>query len=603
MKKILFTELPLSEAVQQSVADMGFTEASAIQAQAIPFLLDGRDVIGQAQTGTGKTAAFGIPAIEKIDTNLKATQALILCPTRELAVQVAEEIKKLTKYSKGIFSTVVYGGVPITTQISALRRGVHIVIGTPGRVIDHIERGTLVLDELKMMVLDEADEMLNMGFREDIEHILEQTPAEKQTILFSATMAKPILDIARRFMNKPEMVKVATEKLTVSNISQFYFEVKQNNKLPLMTRLIDKHNLQLMLVFCNTKRSVDELTGELQELGHNAEALHGDLNQNQRNNVMRKFKTGNTNILVATDVAARGIDVDDVDAVFNFDIPLDEEAYVHRIGRTGRAGKSGMAFSFAGGGRDMYHLKDIQRYTKAEITKGLVPTLEDITNSRQAKTMDKIKQTIEAGGLEIYDKMIDKLSATDMDAMKIIAALLKMSAGDTNTKFNDVDFSSTTSFKERTSSNSFKDRNDRSSDRGFNSDRNSDRNDRGSFGNNRNDRDKKTYDRSSNNSDRKTDRTSNGGEKRTRTRNTDMTRLFFNIGRLQRVSPGDILGAITGEVGIKGSDIGNIDIFDKYSFVEVNPKDAQKVVEVMSTNSIKGKSVNVEFADKGERNN
>ncbi len=603
MKKILFTELPLSEAVQQSVADMGFTEASAIQSQAIPFLLDGRDVIGQAQTGTGKTAAFGIPAIEKIDINLKATQALILCPTRELAVQVAEEIKKLTKYSKGIFSTVVYGGVPITTQISALRRGVHIVIGTPGRVIDHIERGTLVLDELKMMVLDEADEMLNMGFREDIEHILEQTPAEKQTILFSATMAKPILDIARRFMNKPEMVKVATEKLTVSNIAQFYFEVKQNNKLPLMTRLIDKHNLQLMLVFCNTKRSVDELTGELQELGHNAEALHGDLNQNQRNNVMRKFKTGNTNILVATDVAARGIDVDDVDAVFNFDIPLDEEAYVHRIGRTGRAGKSGMAFSFAGGGRDMYHLKDIQRYTKADITKGTVPTLEDITNSRQAKTMDKIKQTIEAGGLEIYDKMIDKLSATDMDAMKIIAALLKMSAGDTNTKFNDVDFSSTTSFKERTSSNSFKDRNDRNSDRGFNSDRNSDRNDRGSFGNNRNDRDKKTYDRSSNNSDRKTDRTSNGGEKRTRTRNTDMTRLFFNIGRLQRVSPGDILGAITGEVGIKGSDIGNIDIFDKYSFVEVNPKDAQKVVEVMSTNSIKGKSVNVEFADKGERNN
>ncbi len=356
---------------------MGFVDASPIQSEAIPHILEGRDVIGQAQTGTGKTAAFGIPALELVDVADKSTQILVLCPTRELAVQVSDEFKRLAKYKKGIHVTPIYGGDPIEKQISALKRGVHIVIGTPGRVMDHMERRTLNLQNVKMIVLDEADEMLDMGFREDIEEILQEMPEERQTIFFSATMSKPILNMTKKYQNDPVLVKVVKSELTASSIEQLYYVVKEKGKVEVMTRLIDMYNLQLMLVFCNTKKRVDELVEELQVRGYQAEGIHGDMRQQQRNNVMAKFRAGVITILVATDVAARGIDVENVDAVFNFELPLDEEYYVHRIGRTGRAGKAGKAFSFVVG-RELNRLREVERYTKVKIERGVIPSYEDI---------------------------------------------------------------------------------------------------------------------------------------------------------------------------------------------------------------------------------
>lgn len=367
-----FQELGISVEILKGLGAMGFEKPSPIQAQGIPPVLEGRDVIGQAQTGTGKTAAFGIPVLERIDTSINAIQALILCPTRELAVQVSEELKKISQFLSQVKIEAIYGGDSIERQIRSLRRGVHIVVGTPGRVMDHMERRTLELDHVRMMVLDEADEMLDMGFREDIENILTEMPEDRQTILFSATMSKPILAITRKFLVDPVLIKVVKNELTNQNIEQVYFEVKPQAKVEVMTRLIDMHDIKSLLVFCNTKRKVDEIVEELQLRGYAAEGLHGDLRQQQRNNVMSKFKAGVTTILVATDVAARGIDVSGLDAVINYDIPLDEEYYVHRIGRTGRAGMSGKAFSLVA--RDeKYRLRGIETYAKAKIEKGVIP--------------------------------------------------------------------------------------------------------------------------------------------------------------------------------------------------------------------------------------
>ena len=355
-----FEDLPISDEIKRSIAEIGFEEPSPIQAQSIPVILSGKDVIGQAQTGTGKTAAFSIPILEKVDPNNKHLQAIVLCPTRELAIQVSKEIRKLGKFKSGIKTLPVYGGQPIDRQIKALKSGVQVVIGTPGRVIDHINRKTLKLDDVKMVVLDEADEMLDMGFREDIELILNQTPIERQTTFFSATMPKEILELTKLYQHEPEIIKVVRKELTVPNIKQFYIETRRANKLEVLCRLIDVYNPKLSVVFCNTKRGSDELVSELQARGYFADALHGDLKQTQRDIVMDKFRQGTIDILVATDVAARGIDVDDVDMVFNYDLPQDEEYYVHRIGRTGRAGREGVSFSFVYG-KEMRKMRDIER--------------------------------------------------------------------------------------------------------------------------------------------------------------------------------------------------------------------------------------------------
>ena len=429
MKQLKFNELSLSAEMQQAITDMGFTDASPIQSEAIPHLLAGHDVIGQAQTGTGKTAAFGIPLLEKIDGKARHTTALVMCPTRELAQQVAQELKKLAKHKRGVVILPVYGGEQIQKQINALKRNTHVIVGTPGRIIDHLERRTISFEHVNCVVLDEADEMLNMGFREDIETILSKIPGEKQTVLFSATMPKPILEITKRFQKSPKHVKVTKDELTVAAIEQVYFELSSSQRTEVMARLIDLHNLKLMLVFCNTKRKVDEVVQQMIEMGYKADAIHGDLNQSQRNNVLSKFKHGRINIMVATDVAARGIDVDNVDAVFNYDLPLDPEYYVHRIGRTGRAGKSGKSFTFVTGRNESGRLREIERYAKVRIERHNAPSRKELLELSKLKLAGKIKEITATPDQAQYDKMIHDFMDEGITLHQLAAGLLKMHLG------------------------------------------------------------------------------------------------------------------------------------------------------------------------------
>ena len=423
MEAVRFDELQLDERIVRAVTDMGFEAASPIQAQAIPVQLEGLDIIGQAQTGTGKTAAFGIPLLQKIDPDSKKLQAIALCPTRELAIQVAEEIRRLAKYMHGIKVLPIYGGQDIVRQIRGLKDGTQIVIGTPGRVMDHMRRKTIRCDHVHTVIMDEADEMLNMGFLEDMETILSQLPEERQTVMFSATMPPAIQEIARKFQNDPVNVKVVKKELTVPKVTQYYYEVKPKTKVEVMCRLLDMYAPKLSVAFCNTKKQVDELVQELQGRGYFAEGLHGDLKQEQRDRVMNSFRNGATEILVATDVAARGIDVDDVEAVFNYDIPQDDEYYVHRIGRTGRAGRDGIAFSFVVG-REVYKLRDIQRYCKTRIIPQAIPSLDDITEIKAEKIMDQVKETINNVDLTKMIQVIEqKLVEEDYTAMDVAPAL------------------------------------------------------------------------------------------------------------------------------------------------------------------------------------
>ncbi len=430
METVKFDELQLDERILRAVTDMGFEEMSPIQAQAIPVQMEGRDVIGQAQTGTGKTAAFGIPLLQKIDRDSKKLQAIALCPTRELAIQVAEEIRRLAKYMHGIKVLPIYGGQDIVRQIRGLKDGVQIIIGTPGRVMDHMRRKTIRCDHVHTVILDEADEMLNMGFLEDMETILGQLPEDRQTVMFSATMPMAIQEIARKFQKSPVNVKVVKKELTVPKVTQYYYEVKPKTKVEVMCRLLDMYAPKLSVAFCNTKKQVDELVQELQGRGYFAEGLHGDLKQEQRDRVMNSFRNGTTEILVATDVAARGIDVDDVGAVFNYDIPQDDEYYVHRIGRTGRAGKEGIAFSFVVG-KEVYKLRDIQRYCKTKIIPQAIPSLDD--SIKADKIMEQVKDLLAGTDLTRMVHIVEqKLVEEDYTSLDVAAALLKLAMGEEN---------------------------------------------------------------------------------------------------------------------------------------------------------------------------
>ena len=535
MENLSFKDLNLSNDVQRAIADMGFEEATPIQSQSIPQILNGFDIIGQAQTGTGKTCAFGIPAIEMIQPEIESIQVLVLCPTRELAIQSSEELRNVLKYKDGIRVLPIYGGQPIDRQILALKKRPQIIIGTPGRVMDHMRRRTLKLEHLKMIVLDEADEMLNMGFREDIDTILEKVPEERQTILFSATMPKEILDITKKYQKDPVHIKVAHKELTVPSIEQYYLEVKDSSKLEVLSRLIDTNDIKLSLVFCNTKKRVDELTSSLQSRGFSAEALHGDMRQEHRDKVMSQFRKGNFDILIATDVAARGIDVDDVEAVFNYDIPSDEEYYVHRIGRTGRAGRTGKAFTFISG-REIYKLRDIQRYTKSTVTLMKPPSINDVEEKKMSNVLKTLRENLSQEGLSKYvghvEKFINTLNSEtgnqEQDfttSLDVAAALLKMYAeqngapsGAANEIDEEADFE-----------------------------------------------------------------TSN-----------DMVRLFINIGSENKIQPKHIIESLVECSGLPGKMVGSIDIFDRYSFVEVPKEFAAEVLRSMKNYTIKGKRINVE---------
>ncbi|WP_242785339.1 DEAD/DEAH box helicase [Bacillus cereus] len=418
-----FRELGLSDSLLQSVESMGFEEATPIQAETIPHALQGKDIIGQAQTGTGKTAAFGLPLLDKVDTHKESVQGIVIAPTRELAIQVGEELYKIGKH-KRVRILPIYGGQDINRQIRALKKHPHIIVGTPGRILDHINRKTLRLQNVETVVLDEADEMLNMGFIEDIEAILTDVPETHQTLLFSATMPDPIRRIAERFMTEPQHIKVKAKEVTMPNIQQFYLEVQEKKKFDVLTRLLDIQSPELAIVFGRTKRRVDELSEALNLRGYAAEGIHGDLTQAKRMSVLRKFKEGSIEVLVATDVAARGLDISGVTHVYNFDIPQDPESYVHRIGRTGRAGKKGIAMLFVTP-RESGQLKNIERTTKRKMDRMDAPTLDEALEGQQRLIAEKLQSTIGNENLAYYKRIAEEM-LEENDSVTVVAAALKM---------------------------------------------------------------------------------------------------------------------------------------------------------------------------------
>jgi ATP-dependent RNA helicase DeaD len=427
MNTVQFADLGIGMPINKAIQEMGFEAPTKIQAAAIPIILAGKDVAGQAQTGTGKTAAFAIPVLEKIDQNNREVQAIVMCPTRELAIQVAGEFNNLSKFMGDVKVTPVYGGQPISRQIRQLKSGTQIVVGTPGRVIDHLKRKTLNLNQLKMVVLDEADEMLNMGFREDIETILGFTSgdSERQTIMFSATMSTGIKKIMKRWFQNPEMIKVEGMAPSADGIEQYIVEARDSMRTEGICRLLDLNDYRLALIFCNTKRKCDSLVLELQSRGYSSDALHGDMSQNIRDKVMNNFRQGKIDVLIATDVAARGLDVDDIDVVFNYDIPQDPEYYVHRIGRTGRAGRKGVAYTFSSG-RKSKNIRYIEKILNVKIDTIPLPSVKDVEASQRDAFLNEIEKNLEAGGLRPYIEQIESLSGDRFTPIEVAAVLLKM---------------------------------------------------------------------------------------------------------------------------------------------------------------------------------
>jgi ATP-dependent RNA helicase DeaD len=518
MKDMLFTELDLSNAVLRALNDMGFEAPTPIQQQCIPSIIEGRDMVGQAQTGTGKTAAFGIPLIEKTKISDRNIQTIILCPTRELTIQVTGELMKLSNHVNDLHIVPVYGGQPISHQLKALKRGAHVVVGTPGRTIDHLNRGTLKLNNLKMLVLDEADEMLNMGFREDIETILSYTSGARQTVMFSATVSKSIRDIMKRYMNNPKTVTIDHKVVTAPGIKQCVVEVRDSMRTEAICRFMDINNYRLGLVFCNTKKKTESLARELQMRGYASDVLNGDVPQKSRDKVMNKFRRGDIDILVATDVAARGLDVDDVDVVFNYDIPQDSEYYVHRIGRTGRAGREGTAITFTAG-RKNRRIRDIERQIKKRLKILPLPSVKDVRESRMEGQLRNVIEVLEQGGLKPYIDQIESIIEGRFTSVEVAAAFMKLQleADEVKQKSDEKKI--------------------------------------------------EIIDRNS------------------------MTRLQFNVGRKNKIGPGDIVGAIAGESGINGDVIGHIDIQKKRTFVDIPSKMANKVVRAMNRNQIRGNRI------------
>ncbi len=420
-----FSELNLNDSILKGLEQMGFENPTPVQVQCIPPLLEGKDVVGQAQTGTGKTAAFGVPVVQHTDTSISEVQTIIMCPTRELAIQVTGELIKIGKHLNGLNVVPIYGGQPISRQIKALKRGAHIVVGTPGRTIDHLRRGTMKLNKLKRVVFDEADEMLNMGFRDDMEQILSYSDQPVQTIMFSATMSKGIRKIMNRYMNNPETITIERKKVTAPNIEQYVVEVRDSVRTEAICRFMDINGFKLALVFCNTKRKTEQVTSELQSRGYSSDFINGDLNQNQRDRVMAKFRSGAIDILVGTDVAARGLDIEDIEVVFNYDIPQDPEYYVHRIGRTGRAGRSGMAITFATR-RKSKQLRTIEKQIKSQLNPLDLPTVADVQVSRLEGMMDEVVEVLEKGDLRPYIEQLEGFTDDRFTTVEIAAALLKM---------------------------------------------------------------------------------------------------------------------------------------------------------------------------------
>jgi len=579
-----FDQLPISAEIIRAILDKGFEEATPIQAAAIPCILEGRDLLGQAQTGTGKTCAFGIPVVEQVDLADHHIQYLILSPTRELAIQIADELHELTKYKEGIRILSVYGGQPIDRQILALKKKPQIIVGTPGRVMDHMRRRTIRLDHLRGIILDEADEMLNMGFKEDIDTILAETPEVIQKTFFSATMPASILELTDKYLKDPIHVRISPKEMTVSNIEQFYIEVRESNKIEVLCRLIEANQIKLALIFCNMKRRVDEICEKLQTRGYAAEALHGDMKQMSRTRVMNKFKSGEIELLVATDVAARGIDVDNIEFVINYDLPQDEEYYVHRIGRTGRAGRSGKAYTFVVG-REIIDLKNIQRYAKSNIIAAKPPTLMDVTGSKVTSILDEAADALNAPDLAQYMEYVEKFveglniagSATQYyTSADVAAALLRRAMGEHFHQAEEIE--PIIPYEEMLSR-------------------------RASARNPRTDRSEADEDfrkallqgdrqRSENDSEFSPER-----KRRSKLIEPGMARLFINTGKDDKIQPRHIVEAICRHSDLKGHQIGAIAIYGRYTFVDVPRDSADRVVEGLTNQRIGQRVVRAERSE------
>ena len=620
-----FAELGLSADLLKAIDRLGFEQASPIQAAAIPLLLKGRDVVGQSQTGSGKTAAFAAPAIEKVDVTQHSTQVLILCPTRELAVQVSEEVHKLALFKRGLHALPIYGGQSYDRQFQGLRQGAQIIIGTPGRIMDHMRRGTLRLDGLKMVILDEVDVMLNMGFRDDIELILQATPKERQTVFFSATIPRPIQQLIEKYAREPQNVRIEQKALTVPTVEQVYYEVDRRFKVELLTRLIDLHDLKLGIIFCNTKRMVDDLVEHLNAQGYSADRLHGDMSQNMRDRVMNKFRRSGLEFLVATDVAARGIDVADVEVVFNYDLPYDGEDYVHRIGRTGRKGKGGRAISFASG-REVFQIRNIERYTNTRIHPGKPPTAGEVEEARTNIFLDKIRATLKSGDFKRQDQLLERLLEEGFSTTDIASALLHQlqSADGTAAMASQAEaFERTNSFDERARGP----REERSGVRG--------RGDRFRSAERRQERPREDR-RATRHAEASTAlpareesvrvpdmppraappplkvpgdkilhrdsfRSAAEAERKRPAKHNprtpaNQTRLFMNIGAAMNITPNDIVKSISGETGLPANVVGRVDVRERHSFVDVASEHVQAVIAKLNRAQVKGQRAKVKIA-------
>jgi ATP-dependent RNA helicase DeaD len=640
----LFSELGLSQELLKAIDKLGFEQASPIQAEAIPVLMEGSDVVGQSQTGSGKTAAFAIPAIEKTDPLKRVVQVLILCPTRELAVQVSEEVHKLALFKRGITALPIYGGQSYERQFFGLKQGAQIVIGTPGRVMDHMRRGTLRLETVKMVILDEVDVMLNMGFRDDIELILQATPKERQTVFFSATIPRPIQQLIEKYSRDPKQVRIEQKALTVPTVEQVYYEVDRRYKIELLTRLIDFHDLKLGIIFCNTKRMVDDLVDHLEAQGYMADRLHGDMNQAQRDRVMNKFRKSGLEFLVATDIAARGIDVDDVQVVFNYDLPYDVEDYLHRIGRTGRAGRNGRAISFVAG-REMFQIHNIERFTKTKIQRGKPPTVNEVQDARANVFLDKVRATLQDSEFERENHLIERLLEEGFSSTDIAAALLHhLRTGDgaqaaKSTREEERERPAPAHFREERQER-YQDRHDRKSRfenrredrRGpMNAERESPR-ERAPMKTHIPVRERVNIPSSSTRpplerpasppaeakppvkENPPVEKTYSDEEilasvaqppkhveskpkpKPSRRTPDNQTRLWMNVGEEMGIGPIDIVNAVAGETGLPGKIVGTVDVRERHLFADVASEHVKSVIAKLNRSQIKGHKLKVKVA-------
>jgi ATP-dependent RNA helicase DeaD len=558
-----FSELGLPAPLLAAIETLGYERSSPIQALTIPPALAGKDLVGLSATGSGKTAAFALPALTLLDVATPYPQVLILCPTRELAVQVCEEVHRLGAKLVGLHATPVYGGAPMDRQLRALKSGAQLIVGTPGRLLDHLRRGSFDPSRIKLAILDEADRMLDMGFKDEMDELLAALPAERQTLFFSATMNPGVSRLIQNFGKSPEILEIHQKARTVSTVEQSYFEVRQRSKVEVLSRILDMEPPRLAIIFCNTKRSVDECTEDLVNRGYAADRLHGDITQQMRERVLKRFREGSVELLVATDVAARGLDIDEIDMVFNYDLPTDPEDYIHRIGRTGRAGRSGRAISFVFG-REIYRLQSIERYTRQVIRRERIPSVEQVEGRRADLIFDALKERLETGKFHSYQDNIDRLleqGHTPTDIAGAAVTMLREANGREGSLIEEDREADRPARREPRPMSPREDRGPR------------ERDDRGP-------------------------RPERGFGRGPAATEPGMARLFLSLGKAHGLMPKDVVGMMYREAGLPDGSLGRITLFPKHTLVDVPQDLASQVMERTRNARLRGQSFRIDH-DRG----